>query len=601
MRVKFAPLSGFGTAAAILAFVASLSTTAQAQQDEVSIPRINRGTNQPSRPNIVFILSDDQDVHLNSLDYMPHLKQHLLDQGTFFSRHYCTIALCCPSRVNLWTGRAGHNTNVTDVSPPYGGYPKFISQGLNDKWLPVWLQQSGYNTYYTGKLFNAHSVINYNNPFPAGFNGSDFLLDPYTYQYLNATFQRNHDPPVSHTGEYSTDILAQKAYGFLDDAVTAGKPFFLGIAPIACHSNVILPLAAAELPIFTAPIPAKRHETLFPDAIVPRTESFNPDQPSGANWIKKLPIQNESNVDSNDRFYRQRLRSLQVVDEIIDKTVRRLEQYGILENTYIIYSTDNGFHIGQHRMQPGKSCGYEEDINIPLIIRGPGVPAGETTDIVTTHTDLAPTIFDIIGIPPRPEFDGIAIPLTQTVLLEAKQNRYEHVNVEYWGFAIEEGDYGTTFHYNNTYKAIRVIGKSYSLYYSIWCNNEHELYDLARDPYQMRNIFPSNHFNSTQTSKSKLLGHPLSAVISRLDTLLFVLKSCKAAECVRPWETLHPQGNVQNLRDALSPKYDYFYEVEQRRVAYTRCEPGYIIDAEGPQFPVDGLIYRDGHAWSAWV
>jgi Sulfatase len=95
---------------------------------------------------------------------------------------------------------------------------------------------------------------------------------------LNATFQRNHDPPVSHTGEYSTDILAQKAYGFLDDAVTAGKPFFLGIAPVACHSNVILPLTATELPIFTAPIPAKRHEDLFPDAIVPRTESFNPDQ-----------------------------------------------------------------------------------------------------------------------------------------------------------------------------------------------------------------------------------------------------------------------------------------------------------------------------------
>jgi arylsulfatase A-like enzyme len=134
---------------------------------------------------------------------------------------------------------------------------------------------------------------------------------------------------------------------------------------------------------------------------------------------------------------------LQAVDEIIDETVRRLEQYGILENTYIIYSTDNGFHIGQHRMQPGKSCGYEEDINIPLIIRGPRIPAGETTDIVTTHTDLAPTIFDIIGIPPRREFDGIPIPLTQKALLEAKQNRYEHVNVEYWGYAVEEGDYNS--------------------------------------------------------------------------------------------------------------------------------------------------------------
>jgi N-acetylglucosamine-6-sulfatase len=73
-----------------------------------------------SKPNIVFILTDDQDLHMNSLAYMPFLKTHLIDEGTFFQRHYCTIALCCPSRVSLWTGRAAHNTNVTDVNPPYG-------------------------------------------------------------------------------------------------------------------------------------------------------------------------------------------------------------------------------------------------------------------------------------------------------------------------------------------------------------------------------------------------------------------------------------------------------------------------------------------------
>lgn len=73
-----------------------------------------------TKPNVVFILTDDQDLHLDSLSYMPHLKNHLLDQGTFYRRHYCTIALCCPSRVSLWTGRAAHNTNVTDVNPPYG-------------------------------------------------------------------------------------------------------------------------------------------------------------------------------------------------------------------------------------------------------------------------------------------------------------------------------------------------------------------------------------------------------------------------------------------------------------------------------------------------
>jgi len=141
-----------------------------------------------SRPNIVFILTDDQDLHMRSLNYMPFVKTHLIDQGTSFRKHFCTTALCCPSRVTLWTGKAAHNTNVTDVSPPYGkshylvsrsnltgiagGYPKFVSQGLNDKYLPVWLQDAGYNTYYTGKLFNAHSVNTYNSPYAAGWTGS---------------------------------------------------------------------------------------------------------------------------------------------------------------------------------------------------------------------------------------------------------------------------------------------------------------------------------------------------------------------------------------------------------------------------------------------
>lgn len=75
---------------------------------------------QCDRPNVVFILTDDQDTHLNSLDYMPHVKRHLLDKGTYFTKHYCTTAVCCPSRATLWTGKQSHNTNITDVSPPYG-------------------------------------------------------------------------------------------------------------------------------------------------------------------------------------------------------------------------------------------------------------------------------------------------------------------------------------------------------------------------------------------------------------------------------------------------------------------------------------------------
>jgi arylsulfatase A-like enzyme len=180
------------------------------------------------------------------------------------------------------------------------------------------------------------------------------------------------------------------------------------------------------------------------------------------------------------------LRALQAVDEIVAGVVHRLDAYGILDNTYIIYTTDNGYHIGHHRLHPGKECGFEEDINIPLIIRGPGIPKNKTTEIVTAHTDIVPTIFNITGIPLRKDFDGAAIPLTEETLEIAAHDRHEHVNVEYWGFAVGESPYAFTrpgdltsgLHLNNTYKGLRLQGKGYNLYYSVWCSHEHELYNF---------------------------------------------------------------------------------------------------------------------------
>jgi arylsulfatase A-like enzyme len=166
-------------------------------------------------------------------------------------------------------------------------------------------------------------------------------------------------------------------------------------------------------------------------------------QTSGANWIRQLPRQSEENVEYNDEFYRSRLRALQAVDELVEGVFERLESHGLLDNTYVIYSTDNGYHIGQHRMQPGKECGYEEDINIPLIIRGPGVAKGVVSELVTTHTDLAPTILNLIREAPRPDFDGLAIPVTPHEIAAAIEEWHEHVNVEYWGFALGEGKFGS--------------------------------------------------------------------------------------------------------------------------------------------------------------
>lgn len=401
-------------------------------------------------------------------------------------------------------------------------------------------------------------------------------------------------------------MLAEKALGLLNEASRVGKPFFLGIAPVSPHANLYSPAfrdgnhSDIEDIEFSAPVPADRHAKLFEGIQVPRTNNFNPDKPSSASWIRKLLKQSQEAVDYNDQFYVQRLRALQSVDEIVDSIVRRLDDLKILDNTYIFYTTDNGYHIGQHRMQPGKQCSFEEDINIPLIIRGPGVPEKSSSDIITTHTDLAPTLLEIAGAPLRDDLDGLAIPLTEDSLTQASETRtQDHVTVEHWGFASNEGQVFDSYprlHTNNTYKALRVISKRYNLHYQVWCNNERELHDLTTDPFQMVNLL-----HPDEKAPERIAGAPLDKVVARLDSLLFVLKSCKAETCIYPWRALHPAGNVESLRDALSPRFDSFYEDQSRKIEFDRCEMGFLLDAEGPQFGPDTLLPVFDPQWNEWT
>ncbi|PYH95468.1 arylsulfatase [Aspergillus ellipticus CBS 707.79] len=547
------------------------------------------------KPNFLFIFTDDQDLQMNSPAYMPQTQSRIKDEGIEFANHFVTTSLCCPSRVSLWTGRQAHNTNVTDVSPPYGGYPKFVSQGFNDNFLPVWLQSAGYNTFYTGKLFNAHSVFTYNAPFVNGFNGSDFLLDPFTYSYWNSTYQRNHEAPRSYQGQYTTDVMKEKALGLLDDALASDSPFFVTVAPIAPHSNIDLDgVGDGASPQMTEPLPAPRHADLFPDVKVPRTPNFNPLVKSGASWVQTLELQNQTVIDYQDHVYRQRLRALQAVDEMVDALITRLEDSDQFDNTYIIYSADNGYHLGQHRLPPGKTTGYEEDIRVPFYIRGPGIPKGQKVDRVTTHIDIAPTLFELAQIPLRKDFDGTPMPVPSDQ--ETKSILHEHVTVEFWGHTLFEGKYsnigfeGTSKIPNNTYKSARILSKEYNLYYSVWCGNDHEFYDLSTDPYQMDNLY-------AKRDSVMMLGRSLQYVIDRVDALLLVLKSCQGNTCIEPWKVLHPDGSVASLKEALDPQFDVFYTI-QTKVEFTACEAGYIIASEGPQV---GLEYRDGLSWDAWT
>lgn len=143
--------------------------------------------------------------------------------------------------------------------------------------------------------------------------------------------------------------------------------------------------------------------------------------------------------------------------------------------------------------------------------------------------------------------------------------------------------------------------KGYSLSYTVWCSGEHELYDLITDVGQMDNLLL---LESTTTLISGL--GSVASLAARLDALLFVLKSCKGETCVKPWKALHTRGDVENLKQAMEKQFDAFYEQEQLKVRYSRCEMGYLLDAEGPQFESDGvayndLMFKDGVEWSEWV
>lgn len=251
--------------------------------------------------------------------------------------------------------------------------------------------------------------------------------------------------------------------GFLKDALEEpSKPFFLTIAPIAPHI-FFRAVDGAGGP----PMPAPRHRNMFKDEKIPRTNNFNPDSPSGVSWISKLPKLTDDHVKQLDWSHVRRLQALQAVDDMVGAVIDQLDQGGVLDNTYIIYTSDNGYHLGQHRLKGGKELGFETDINVPFVIRGPKVPEGEVRKDPTSHTDIAPTIMKLAGNDIEDKkFDGLPMDLWGE-----SSGRAEHVAIEFWNAKITDD-------YNNTYKGVRIEAEKYGFYYSVWCTNEKELYDM---------------------------------------------------------------------------------------------------------------------------
>jgi N-acetylglucosamine-6-sulfatase len=224
---------------------------------------------------------------------------------------------------------------VTSGYLPYGGWKKFLDEKLNDNYLPTWIQNAGIRTYYAGKLLNGLKFNNRRGPtYPKSWTASSILMDPWTYFYYDSKWTDGFGGSESYKGQHTTDVTQQKALAMLDDAATSGDQFFLMVAPVAPHQDL-------QHGVSPPPVPAK-YQGVFADQKAPRTENFNPDVASGASWVSKLPKLNEKKLKNCDKTFGHRLGNIAAIDDMVGELVQRLDDHGILNNTYIIYTSDNG-------------------------------------------------------------------------------------------------------------------------------------------------------------------------------------------------------------------------------------------------------------------
>lgn len=510
---------------------------------------------------------DDLDLDLGSMEYLPSVREKVGDQGMTFDNHYATVALCCPSRVAMLRGQAAHNTNNTQVVAPGGSYDKFVASGENDDYISHWMQRAGYHTEYIGKLMNGYNTNNFATV-PKGWDHYDGLLDPYTYTYNVPVFSTNGEQPKYYDQAYQTDIIRAKAADRLDRMLEQDQPWFFVVAPTAPHQEFN---STGRYP----PVPAIRHNDLFPGLKAPRTPNFNPAVQMKPSWLGNLPLMDDDAIAFTDDTYRRRAQALVSADEMIVQLLQMLEDAQKVEDTVVVFSSDHGYHTGQHRLPAGKSLPYREDTHVPFMMKGPGIPKGQQTKLPSNHVDIAPTLLDLAGLEHDqwpPFLDGRSLLPYWTEDDPQMHPAPETINIEYWGQAYLEFTplkrYTEINPPQNSYKTVRIVSEDYAYLYSHWCTGETELYDTVTDPYELTPL---------SLDENKVL-------VNRLNGLLLVTKTCEQDSCRDPWKTLHPDGSVHNLGEALAGQHDEYY-ASLPQVAFNSCLPSLVPSNEEPYFP----------------
>jgi N-acetylglucosamine-6-sulfatase len=465
------------------------------------------GASGQTRPNVIVLMSDDQTAVSQSV--MTHTNELIGAHGATFTNNFTNWPLCCPSRTTFLTGQYAHNHQVLGNSPPFGGFDRLDTRET----LPVWLQRAGYYTAHIGKFLNGYE--NSSVGVPPGwsewhgtkrtytFYGEQLLEDGQVVTY-GSTGEDPDNPAQPQT--YSTDVYTDKAVQLINQRAPAAQPFFLSVAYLGPHSGgPNQPAGQPQGRCEDTAKPAIRHKGAFGSEPLPAPPNFNEadvaDKPAG---IASRPQLSAAQIATVTRYYRCRLESLLAVDEGVQRVVEALDAQGELDNTLLIYTSDNGFFHGEHRIMTGKNRVYEEAIRVPLEIRGPGVPEGVTVDDLAINADIAPTIVDATGA------DAARVPDGQSLLPFAAHPERSHgrelLIEQYTGTADEEGQPGVA------YVAVRTSRYKYVANGT----GEIELYDIAADPYELTNLHGDPAYAAAE-----------AALASRLASL----RSCAGKSC----------------------------------------------------------------------
>jgi N-acetylglucosamine-6-sulfatase len=470
------------------------------------------------RPNIVVLETDDQT--LAELEVLPSVKRLIGDQGVTFDKNYDSFSLCCPSRATFLTGQYPHNNGVRGNALPEGGYEKL--NGSNT--LPVWLQRAGYYTVHLGKYLNGYGR---RNPLeiPPGWSEWRGSVDPSTYRFYGYTLNENGVLTtycaVPQASCYQTDVYRDKANEIIRRRAPEG-PFFLWVAFLANHSGG--PREPGDPQNQATPDPAPRHTDKLEGTPLPQAPNFNEadvsDKPLVIRRRPPITARQRAAIEEN---WQQRRETLMAVDEAVASIIETLRSTGELDNTLLVFTTDNGFFHGEHRIRNGKVQHYEESTHLPLLMRWTGnrsLPRGVHVRQLVSNVDDAATITAAAGATPGLVLDG-------TSLLALWRDTKKELGRD----LLIDNMPGVTH-----FDAIR----SRNFKYVEHQNGDRELYDLARDPYELA----SQHLNPAY-----------DAVKASLAARLRNLVSCAGASCrAEPAVSLAAvrNGRCGNVRATVS-------------------------------------------------